>query len=171
MKFFLKKIRMFFLLKFKYKLLSYGSNIYFGKYLFLRRKCLSVGNNIYIGNYCHISVKKVIIKDFSMLASYVSIVGGDHKFNVVGMPIIRCKRGEEKEVIIERDVWIGHGSTILHGVKIGEGSIVGAQSVVTKDVPPYSIVAGSPARIIRARFSEKDASTHSLQINNVTIQD
>jgi chloramphenicol O-acetyltransferase type B len=165
-KFFLKKIRMFFLLRFKYKLLSYGSNVYFGKNLFLRKKCLSVGDDIYIGSYCHISVKRVKIEDFTMLASYVSIIGGDHKFDVVGVPMIKNKRDKEKEVVIEKDVWIGHGSTIMHGVTIGEGSIVGARSVVTKDIPPYSIVAGSPAKVIRMRFSEKDISTHSFKINN-----
>lgn len=57
-----------------------------------------------------------------------------------------------KETIIGNDVYIGHGAFILPGVKIGHGSVVGAYSVVTKDVPPYAIVAGSPAKIIRSRF-------------------
>lgn len=57
--------------------------------------------------------------------------------------------------IIGNDVWIGHGATILNGIRIGDGAIVGAGSVVTKDVPAYSIVAGNPAKVIRYRFSEK----------------
>lgn len=59
-----------------------------------------------------------------------------------------------QKVIIGNDVWIGHGSVILPGVKIGNGAIIGSLSVVTKDVPPYTIVAGNPAKIIRRRFSE-----------------
>ncbi len=59
-----------------------------------------------------------------------------------------------KPVIIENDVWIGMNSTILGGVTISNGSIIGAHSIVTKDVPPYAIVAGVPARIIKYRFTE-----------------
>jgi virginiamycin A acetyltransferase len=57
------------------------------------------------------------------------------------------------DIIIENDVWIGAKSTIMSGVKIHNGSVVGASSVVTKDVPPYSIVAGNPAQVIKYRFS------------------
>lgn len=59
------------------------------------------------------------------------------------------------DIIIENDVWIGAKSTIMSGVKIHNGSVVGAGSVVTKDVPPYAIVAGNPAKIVKYRFTEK----------------
>lgn len=62
-----------------------------------------------------------------------------------------------QKVEIGHDVWIGHGSVILPSVKIGNGAVIGSMSVVTKDVPPYTIVAGNPARIIRKRFSKKVA--------------
>jgi serine acetyltransferase len=55
-------------------------------------------------------------------------------------------------ITIENDVWIGSKSTIMSGVKIHNGAVVGANSVVTKDVPPYAIVAGNPAQIIKFRF-------------------
>jgi phosphonate metabolism protein (transferase hexapeptide repeat family) len=58
-----------------------------------------------------------------------------------------------KMVAIGHDVWIGHGAIVLAGVTIGNGAVVGAGSVVTKDVPPYTIVAGVPAKMIRLRFS------------------
>lgn len=59
------------------------------------------------------------------------------------------------DIIVENDVWIGAKSTIMSGVKIHNGSVVGSCSVVTKDVPPYSIVVGNPAKIVKYRFSEK----------------
>jgi carbonic anhydrase/acetyltransferase-like protein (isoleucine patch superfamily) len=58
-------------------------------------------------------------------------------------------------IIVENDVWIGAMSTVMSGVKISNGSVVGANSTVTKDVPPYAIVAGNPAKIIKYRFNER----------------
>ncbi|CDX56463.1 Chloramphenicol acetyltransferase [Mesorhizobium plurifarium] len=63
--------------------------------------------------------------------------------------------GRPGGITVGNDVWIGNGAMILPGIKIGDGAIVGAGSVVTKDVPPYAIVGGSPARLIRYRFSEE----------------
>lgn len=57
--------------------------------------------------------------------------------------------------ILQNDIWIGHGATILSGVTVGNGAVIGAKSLVVKDVPPYAIVAGNPARLIRYRFSEE----------------
>ena len=57
-----------------------------------------------------------------------------------------------QRVVIGHDTWIGHGAVIMPGVRIGDGAVVGSHSVVTRDVPPYTIVSGSPARIIRRRF-------------------
>lgn len=61
---------------------------------------------------------------------------------------------ETKTTVIGNDVWIGHGAFILPGVRIGDGAVIAAMAVVTKDVPPYAVVAGSPARIVKYRFSE-----------------
>lgn len=61
----------------------------------------------------------------------------------------------KSDTVIGNDVWLGFETLVLPGVKIGDGAIVGARSVVTKDIPPYAIVAGSPAKIIRYRFDEE----------------
>lgn len=166
MKKLLKKIRMFILLQFKYRFKKVGKNFYIGKQIYIRPNTVSVGNNVFIGSFSHLSVKDLFIDDYTMIASSVSIVGGDHNFEIIGIPTIFNGRGKEKEVIIEKDVWIGYGAIIMHGVKLGEGSIIGAGSVVTKDVEPYTIVAGNPAKFVRYRFhSQEGCLKHSRKIN------
>lgn len=166
MKKLLKRIRITILTTFKYKFKSYGENFYFGSGLFVRPNTVAVGHNVYIGRNSHLSVCSLTIEDFAMLASNVAIVGGDHKFEIVGKPMRLTGRDIEKEVIIKRDAWIGHGSIILHGVTIGEGAVVAAGSVVTKDVEPFSIVAGSPAKFIKGRFkSKEDIINHIKKMN------
>jgi len=73
-------------------------------------------------------------------------------------------------VRIEDDVWVGHGAIILHGVTIGEGAIVAAGSIVTKDVAPYSIVAGGPARKLRDRFDPAQQAAHRRALEEARAQ-
>ena len=61
-------------------------------------------------------------------------------------------------IIIEEDVWIGSNVVVLSGIKIGRGAVIGAGSVVTKDVKPYSVIAGNPARIVKMRFAESQVA-------------
>ncbi|MCB9418924.1 MAG: CatB-related O-acetyltransferase [Ardenticatenaceae bacterium] len=111
-------------------------------------------------------VGKVIIGRYCSIAKEVTIlVGGNHHPDWVSMYPIRImfdlpgkfEDGQpftKGDVIIGSDVWIGQGSFILSGVRIGNGAVIAARSVCTRDVPDYAIVAGMPARIIRMRFSE-----------------
>jgi acetyltransferase-like isoleucine patch superfamily enzyme len=100
-----------------------------------------------------------------MLAGSVAIVGGDHVMNSVDVPMIFAGREVSKKVEIGDDVWIGHGAIILHGVNIGNGANVAAGSVVTKDVAPYTIVGGVPAKLIRYRFDENQIKLHQEMLN------
>lgn len=68
------------------------------------------------------------------------------------------ERRESKVTYIGHDTWIGHGAIIMPGVKIGDGAVVGSGAVVTKDVEPYTVVAGVPAKFIKRRFTENEAS-------------
>ncbi|WP_246527625.1 DapH/DapD/GlmU-related protein [Pseudarthrobacter albicanus] len=99
----------------------------------------------------------------------VQIVGrDDHATDEVGVPISLATRASERpgsardRIEIGRDVWIGASSVVLSGIIIGEGAVVAAGSVVTKDVPAYSIVGGNPARILGDRFdSESQRAAHA----------
>ncbi|NVJ86764.1 MAG: CatB-related O-acetyltransferase [Algoriphagus sp.] len=104
--------------------------------------------NITIGKYCQIG-SNVGIHSSSHPISYLSTYVNK---NLFGGELVNLKNNFQ--VQIGHDVWIGHGVIIVGHVKIGNGAILGAGTVVTKDVPPYSIVVGVPGRVIRKRFNE-----------------
>lgn len=112
--------------------IDYGKPVTIGKGCFIQQCCtffgrggITIGNGVFIGPKCN-------------LITINHDPNPDNRSTTYGRPIV-----------IEDKVWIGINSTILPGVRIGYGSIVGAQSVVTKDVPPMTVVAGNPARIIK----------------------
>jgi acetyltransferase-like isoleucine patch superfamily enzyme len=112
---------------------------------------LTIGNNVGIAQNCFIQVRgEVTIGNNVIFGPGVSIFSENHIFSNPDIPIV--EQGEERKgVIIEDNVWIASGATILDGVRIGNNSIVAAGSVVNKDVPPYTIVGGVPAKIIKSR--------------------
>ena len=151
----LKKVRIFFILIFKYNFQKVGKNFYCGKRLWVWRKSqINIGDEVYIGSYCHIAVKKLTIGNSTLIASQVSFVGGDHQYADRSKKIRESLIDENLSITIGEDCWIGHGAIILNGVTLGDRSIVGAGSIVTKDVPSEKIVAGNPARVISDRFSK-----------------
>lgn len=143
---------------------EYGHLVEIGDYTYGRPTILHWGEkaSLKIGKFCSISDKVVIF------------LGGNHRIDWIttyGFPIFLddWPEGEgiengpnfvkgwpytKGDVIIENDVWIGYSVTIMSGVKIGNGSVIGAGAVVTRDVAPYTIVAGNPARLIKKRFSD-----------------
>lgn len=113
---------------------------------------VSIGKESYIGPYSNIR-GNINIGDFFLCADNVCFAGNDHTYEVTGVPVINGEVPEVKQTTIGRDVWIGRNCTIMRGVTIGDHAIVGAGSVVTQNVEPFSIVGGVPARHIRYRFS------------------
>jgi acetyltransferase-like isoleucine patch superfamily enzyme len=106
-----------------------------------------------------------------MFGPSVSLIVGNHSHHILGKYLIDYKEmdklhPDDLPIYIEDDVWIGARSIILSGVRIGEGSIVAAGSVVTKSVPPYSIVGGVPARVIKSRWTEDQIVEHKRILNN-----
>ena len=88
-----------------------------------------------------------------MLATQCVIVSANHNFSDINEPI--AKQGETKEkIVIEDDCWLGAGVKVLAGVTIHKGSVIGAGSVITHDVPPYSVVVGVPGKVIKSRLKE-----------------
>jgi acetyltransferase-like isoleucine patch superfamily enzyme len=109
-----------------------------------------IGENVRINRGVTIcSYSEVKIGKNSLIGEFVSIRDANH--GIKKSSIIKDQPHESKPIQIGEDAWIGRGVCILSGVTIGEGAVIGANSVVTKDIPPYSIAVGTPAKTIRQR--------------------
>lgn len=97
---------------------------------------------------------KITLGKNVIIGPYVQIIAFNHGFEKAGIPIVKQDYTED-DIIIEDDVWIGAGAIILAGAKIGKGCVVAAGSVVTKELPPYTICGGIPAKVIRYRSDEQ----------------
>lgn len=156
----------------KQNLVSCGNRVYIGRNSDFTPNSVSVGNNVSLGiNTLIMSTRaKVFIGDDVMFGPGVTIITGNHNTSYVGRTMISVKDNEkapedDQDVIIENDVWIGANVTILKGVTIGSGSVVAAGSVVTKDIPPYQIWGGVPARYLKDRFTSDELKMHLEMIN------
>lgn len=124
-------------------------------------------------NYMLSRVKLVIGKFCAIAADTRFIMTGNHKLDAISTyPFPIFQQGWEKafdfsdvpikgDIIVGNDVWFGYDSLIMNGVSIGDGAIIATRAVVVKDVPPYSIVAGNPAKVVKKRFD--DETIHRLQ--------
>src|SRR5579884_4074900 len=119
----------------------------------------------------HTGPDRLVIGKYCSLAAGVSFImsRANHRMSGVStypFPLFGGSWSDEMDLfvdvptrgdtVVDNDVWIGHGATIMPGIHIGDGAIIGARSVVTSDVPSYGIVAGNPARLLRRRYSEDE---------------
>lgn len=132
---------------------------------------LSVGDftSIPKGSVFYCSEAPLTIGNYVVFGPNPTIITGDHRIDIVGHFIIDVsvdKKLPENDlpVIIGDDVWCGANTTILKGVTVGRGSVVAAGSVVTKSCPPYSIIGGVPAKILRYRFTVDEAIEHEKKL-------
>lgn len=138
----------------------------FHKYRVPKNIKATVGRCTYFGNNCDCQNPDSVIGNFCSIANNVIIGPGEHPLNyATTSPFlyhewIGYKKGGKNEIMITpvnigNDVWIGANVFIRGGVTIGDGAVIGAGAVVTKDIPPYAIVVGVPAKIIKYRFNEE----------------
>ena len=138
---------------FKILLKKTGRHFYVDYGSFLRNmNKISLGNGVFINRGCcffasyHISNAEIILGENVVVGPDVKFFGAGHDYNTLSLP------DTAKTITVGNNVWIGGGATILPGVTIGEGAVVGAGSVVARDVEPYSVVAGNPAKMINHRI-------------------
>lgn len=146
-----------------------GKNFVFSPYDLFSYNTISVGNDVYIGPGACFSASETTLTVGSkvMFGPNVTIMGGDHNTSVVGQymyDVHEKQPGDDLPVVIEDDVWIGCGVTILKGVTVGRGSIVAAGAVVTKSIPPYSIAGGVPSKVLRRRWNVESILQHEHEL-------
>jgi acetyltransferase-like isoleucine patch superfamily enzyme len=133
---------------------------------------LTIGDDVYIGKGCTIEVDGRI-GDGVLIANRVGLVGrNDHDRRAVGVTIRRAPwigdagfdQALRGKLVVESDVWIGYGAIVLSGVTVGRGALVAAGALVARDVPPYAIVAGVPARVVGRRFSDSEIAAHETAL-------
>jgi acetyltransferase-like isoleucine patch superfamily enzyme len=114
---------------------------------------VTIGDNVCINTDCHIGcINKIVIGNNVLIGSRVLIIDHEHGTTTGGdkdIPPVQRKLISKGAVIIEEDVWICEGACILNGVRIGKGAIIAANAVVNKDVEPFTVVGGVPAKVIK----------------------
>ena len=148
---------------------SKGRNVIFSRGgVFIRPHEITIGNSVFINRNFHISARNLKIGNNVLIGSSLVIECDNHKYDKVGMTMFDNRDNRDiSEVEIEDDVWIGSHVVILPGVKIREGSIIGAGSIITKSTKPYSISAGNPCKLIKMRFSNENLDLHLEEINKL----
>jgi len=153
-----------------------GKNVFIGRYCHFTGFSISINNDVFIGEGCRFQStgSKIVIGNHVMFGPNVSIHGGDHRKDLIGKYMKEIRQSDkipinDQDVIIEDDVWVGGGVIILKGVKICEGSIIGAGSVLTRNVPPYTILVGSKSQKVFSRWNEDEIARHKNIIKNREI--
>lgn len=117
---------------------------------------ISIGDNTRIHGSCIHAQKKISVGANCLIAANCQIIDGNgHDLSFPDVTNRINTRGRPKEIIIEDNVWIGANCIVLPGVRIGFGSVIAAGSVVTKDIPPFCVAGGNPARVLKD-YSNKD---------------
>jgi acetyltransferase-like isoleucine patch superfamily enzyme len=148
---------------------SHGTGFWFDPNGMYTYGSIHVGQDVSLGlrPVMIAALSEIVIGDHVMFGPGVTVIGGGHNTTVVGgfMKTTTEKTGnEDLGVVIEDDVWVGTRATILRGVTVGRGAIVGAASVVNKSVPPYAIVGGNPARVLRFRWTVETILRHESEL-------
>lgn len=142
-----------------------GKNVVFDPFDHFSFDRISIGNDVAISTGAHFSATNtsLTIGNKVMFGPNVTILCGDHNVSRLGefmFDVIEKLPENDLPVVIDDDVWVGSGAIILKGVSIGRGAVVAAGAVVVRDVPPYAIVGGVPARVLRMRWKAETIAEH-----------
>lgn len=135
-----------------------------------------ISDDVRIARYAVIytTKAKVYIGSKVGIAPYLKIITGNHRTNNIGHFMfdgdIDKNPNDDKDVIIEGDSWFGINVTLLSGVTIGRGSCIAAGAVVTKSCPPYSIIGGTPAKVLKFRFSIDEVLQHEEKLYPINMR-
>ena len=130
---------------------------------------VTIGNDVYIGPHALFlcTESQIFIGNKVLFGPHVTIIGGDHRITDVGRfiyDVLDKHPEDDQDVHIEDDVWIGTNTTLLKGVTVGRGAVVAAGALVVKDIPPYAIVGGVPAKVLKYRFTPEQIQEHERQL-------
>ena len=151
---------------YKRLMISCGKNVRFSAITSdFTYQTISIGNDVYIGPGAKFIAanSKLYIGSKVLFGPNVTIIGGDHRVTDVGRFIydVKDKQPEDdQDIHIEDDVWVGANATILKGVAIGRGAVIAACALVNKDVKPYTIVGGVPAKSLKRRWNRDTIIKH-----------
>lgn len=140
--------------------------------VFQNYKNIYIGPDVHIGAYAWLSAlnAKLIFKGQSVIGEHLTVHTGNHAMLVgrfwTDITESNKPAGYDHDVIVENDVWIGCNVTLLSGVRVGRGAVVAAGAVVNKDVLPYSIVGGVPARLLKFRMTVDEILEHESNLYN-----
>ncbi len=162
-----------------------GENLIFNANDFFSYEHISVGNSVLIGQGAKFlaSNSQIIIGNKVLFGPNVTLIGGNHTTSRVGIFMFDVTdemkdKNDDADIVIKDDVWVGANVTILNGVTVDRGCVIGAGSIVTKSIPAYSIAVGIPAKPIKMRFSIDEITDHErrlypehLRINRSDLED
>jgi acetyltransferase-like isoleucine patch superfamily enzyme len=148
------------------RLIEVGDNCHIGKSLVIEpitsygtqkfTPKIVIGNDVYIGRYCQIfCVDEIKIDDGCVLSEYLYISDSAHGFNPDGGLIMQQELESKGPIYLGKNTFVGYGVSIMPGVSLGKNCVVGINSVVTRSFPDFSMIAGSPAKLIKIYSQEK----------------
>lgn len=115
-----------------------------------KRPIVRIGNNVLIGAYSSIGCSnEVVIEDDVMFAPHVHVTDRNHTYEDISIPISRQPAVSDGPVLIGRETWLGYGVQVMPNVRIGRHCVIAAGSIVTKNIPDYSVAVGIPAKVIK----------------------
>lgn len=120
----------------------------------LDQTSITIRKDTFIGSdVCITGPGDIVVGERCLIAAHCGIYANNHHFQNIEQPI-HTQGISRKGIVIEDDCWLGHAVTVLDGVTIGKGSVIGAGAVVNKDIPPYSVAVGVPAKVIKNRLAD-----------------